>query len=83
MLRPVLLSLVLSAVGAGAVAVDQQASDVATWRWRVSTILDAQRAAAASPAVTDGAQVAETFDQRYQRYSARGLPEGSSDAGPR
>ncbi|MGD0186380.1 MAG: hypothetical protein ABSC25_14180 [Roseiarcus sp.] len=82
MLRPVLLSLVLSAVGAGAVAVDQQASDVATWRWRVSTILDAQRAAA-SPAVTDGAQVAETFDQRYQRYSARGLPEGSSDAGPR
>ena len=77
MLRPFLLSLVLTGRRRERLGADQPTSDVSTWRWSVSTILDAQRASASSPAVTDGAQVADTFGQRYQRYSRAGLPEGS------
>ena len=53
------------------VGADQPAPDVSTWRWSVSVILDAQRASAN----TVGAVPAESFGQRYERYSVLGLPE--------
>ncbi len=79
MLRPFLLSLVLSGLGAGSVGADPQASDVSTWRWSVSTILEAQRASA--PSV--GSVTAESFGQRYERYSVLGLPEVPAATGGR
>jgi hypothetical protein len=72
MYKPFLLSLVLSGLGAGAVGADQAPSDVSVWRWSVSTILDSQRASAGV-----GALPAYAFGQRYQRYSAVGLPEAA------
>ncbi len=71
MLRPFLLSLILSTLGAASVGADQPAPDVSTWRWSVSVVLDAQRASAN----TVGAVPAESFGQRYERYSVLGLPE--------
>ncbi len=79
MLRPFLLSLVLSGLGAVGAGADGAAPEMSTWRWSVSAILDAQRASA--PSV--GAVNTETFGQRYERYSALGLPEGPVEAGRR
>lgn len=79
MLRPFLLSLVLLALGAAGVGADQAAPDMSTWRWSVSVILDAQRASAA----TVGALPAESFGQRYERYSVLGLPEAPAETGRR
>ena len=79
MLRPFLLSLVLSGVAASGVGADPSAPDASTWRWTVSTILDAQRAS--DPVA--GAVTAESFGQRYERYSVLGLPEAPAAAGPR
>ncbi|MGD0640838.1 MAG: hypothetical protein ABSC22_08830 [Roseiarcus sp.] len=79
MLRPFLLSLVLAGFGVGGLGADQAASDVSTWRWSVSTILDAQRASS----IGVGAVPAKTFGQRYQRYSPSGLPEVPGEARPR
>lgn len=73
MIRPILLSFALSGLGAAGLGADsgaQTPSDIATWRWNVSTILEAQRN---SDGV--GATPAKTFAQRYERYSALGRPE--------
>lgn len=43
MLRPFLLALIVVGAGASSVGEVTQPSDVATWRWQVATILDAQR----------------------------------------
>ena len=50
MLRPFLLSLIVVGAGASSVGEVNQPSDVATWRWQVATILDAQRGEADSGA---------------------------------
>jgi len=71
MIRPFLLSLVLSCLGANAVAADPIKSDVSTWRWRVSIILDQQRRADPPPP----GDAAVAFVQRYERYSVNGSPE--------
>lgn len=75
MFRPFLLSFALAGFGAASIGVDsvsQNPSDVATWRWNVNTILDAQRN---SNGV--GATQSENFGQRYERYSELGQPEAS------
>jgi hypothetical protein len=77
MLRLFLLSLV--ALGASAASADQEPqptnistqADISTWRWHVNTILDAQRNQATPlPPVS----LADSFDQRYQRYEGAGQP---------
>jgi hypothetical protein len=72
MLRPFLLSLVAFGAGASSVGDVSSPSDVATWRWQVSSILDAQRgdSAVASPAVA--------YAQRYQRYEGQGQPAAAA-----
>ncbi len=71
MLRPFLLALIIVSAGASSVGEVDRPSDVATWRWQVATILDAQRGEAdtglASPA-------AGAYGQRYQRYEGQGQP---------
>ncbi len=79
MLRPFLLSLVLTGLGASSLGADQATSDVSTWRWSVSTILDAQHASTSGV----GAAPADAFGQRYRRYSPSGLPEFPAEARPR
>ena len=78
MYRPFVLSLALSAVGATGVAADSAgqttSSDVSTWRWHVSAILDAQRAPEGV-----GATQADAFAQRYQRYSVLGRLEAPQE----
>ncbi len=51
MLRPFLLALIVVGAGASSVGEVTQPSDVATWRWQVATILDAQRGEADSALV--------------------------------
>lgn len=70
MLRPFLLSLIVVGAGASSVGQGNPATDVSTWRWEVSSILDAQRGdgAIVSPAV------AGSYDQLYQRYEGQGQP---------
>jgi len=72
MLRPFLLSLIVVGAGASSVGEVTQPSDVATWRWQIATILDAQRGEADS-AVVSPATVGD-YDQRYQRYEGQGQP---------
>jgi hypothetical protein len=77
MYKPLLLSLALSGVGIAGVGADNEKtapSDVSTWRWQVSTILEAQRASRGV-----GATPAETFAQSYERYSVLGRPEATSE----
>jgi hypothetical protein len=70
MLRPFLLSLIVFGAGASGVGQASQPSDVATWRFEVSAILDAQRGdgATVSPAV------AGSYGQPYQRYEGQSQP---------
>ena len=77
MLKPFVMSLALTGLSAGAVGADGQNANPATWRWHVSRILAAQNA----DPDTVGALDARTFDQRYERYSAIGLPEPPSTRG--
>ena len=72
MLRPFLLALIVVGAGVSSVGDVTQPSDVATWRWQVATILDAQRSEADSALVSpaDGG----AYDQRYQRYEGQGQP---------
>jgi hypothetical protein len=71
MLRPFLLAVIIVGAGASSVGEVNQPSDVSTWRWQVSTILDAQRdeggAGVVAPAV-------ENYDQHYDRYEGQGQP---------
>jgi hypothetical protein len=75
MSTPIQLSLVagLSIAGVGAAAAD---NDPNVWRWYVASALSAQRAA--SPRLHEGRasaiETASGFRQRYERYSADGLP---------
>jgi hypothetical protein len=71
MLRPFLLALIVVGAGASSVGEVTQPSDVATWRWQVATILDAQRGEADAAIVSPAAGV---YDQRYQRYEGQGQP---------
>ena len=75
MFRPFLLAIALAGLSAASIGADslsQNPKDVATWRWSVNTILDAQRN-------SNSAGVAQSvnFGQRYERYSALGQPETS------
>ncbi len=79
MLRPFVLSLVLTGLGAGVAGAGDAAPDFSTLRWNVGVILDAQRASDPSA----DAMSAATFGQRYERYSVSGLPEIPAAAGPR
>ena len=82
MLKPFVISLALMSLGASAVGLDGSDSSPATWRWQVSQILEAQRAV--SEAGTGvGALDARSFDQRYERYSAVGLPEPTLRPNPK
>jgi hypothetical protein len=73
MLRPFLLSLIVVGVGASNVGEGSQPSDVATWRYQVSSILDAQH---------DGGGVASAavggYAQAYDRYDGQGRPVGGT-----
>jgi len=77
MLRPFVLSLVALVLVGGGVGVAQPTPDVSTWRWNVSVILAAQRTS--TPIV--GVAPAESFAQRYERYSVTGLPEVAAEPG--
>jgi len=74
MLKPVVMSLVLSGLGPTAVGANAADSDIATWRWRVSALLEAQHADP-SPLTMLGALDARDFGQQYERYSASGAPD--------
>ena len=66
------LILIATAIGGGAsyaaaateAAAGPSADDPSTWRWRVSSIL--------APRVEN---VADAFNQRYERYTPSGLPK--------
>jgi hypothetical protein len=81
MLKPFLMSLALMGLGASAVGHAGLDSSPATWRWQISQILDAQRAG--SEGTNVGALDARSFDQRYERYSAVGLPEATPRPNPK
>ena len=82
MLKPFVMSLALTSLGASAVGPDGLDSSPATWRWQVSQILDAQRASS-EVGGNVGALDARSFDQRYERYSAVGLPEPTLRPNPK
>ncbi len=69
-MRPFLLALIVVGAGASSIGEGARPSDVATWRWQVATILDAQRGEADSALTSP----AGAFDQRYQRYESQGQP---------
>jgi hypothetical protein len=76
MLKPLVMSLALTSLGASAVGADGQNSSPTIWRWHVTQILAAQRADSEALFIND----ARAFDQSYERYSAAGLPEPSTRA---
>ncbi len=77
--KPFVMALAILGFGVSGVGADQPSSNPSTWRYAISTILQAQRADARfSDAV--GSVAAADFGQRYQRYSATGQPEA---AGPK
>jgi hypothetical protein len=81
MLRQFVLSQIVLATAmfgtfGGAVGGDEQAPDVATWRWHVTGILEAQRGKSPGQ-VTIGAY---DFRQRYERYAPNGMPEAPAHA---
>jgi hypothetical protein len=76
MLKPFVLSLALTGLGATAMGADAPSPEASTWRWQVSMILDAQRENPRAAATADSL----AFDQRYERYSATGLPETPAKA---
>jgi len=76
MLRPFLLALVVVGAGASSVGEVTQPSDVATWRWQVATILDAQRGDTDSGLVSSAA--ASAYGQRYERYEGQGQPASAT-----
>ena len=82
MLKPFLMSLALTSLGARAAGADGSDSSPATWRWRVSQIMDAQRTGY-EVAANVGALDARSFDQRYERYSTLGLPEPTLRPNPK
>ena len=77
MLRPFLLALIVVGAGASSVGEDNQPSDVATWRWQVATILDAQRGETDSGLASNPG--AETYSQFYQRYEGQGQLAGAAN----
>lgn len=76
MLRPFLLALIVVGAGASSVGEVTPPADVATWRWQVATILDAQRGDAVSAIESPAA----AYDQRYQRYEGQGQPAPAAAA---
>jgi len=77
MLRPFLLALVVVGAGASSVGEGNRPSDVATWRWEVATILDAQRGGTDSGLPSNPG--ADAYGQRYQRYEGQGQPAGAAN----
>jgi len=82
------LILVLVAIGGGAsyaagvteVATGPIMDDPSTWRWQVSSILAGQSDTASRPIATVGALDADSFDQRYERYTPLGLPKARGNS---
>jgi hypothetical protein len=80
------LILVATAIGGGVgyaagvteVATGPGAADPSTWRWQVSSILATQGDATSRHLETVGVLDAQAFDQRYERYTPLGLPQGRS-----
>ena len=82
------LILVLTVVGGGAsyaagvteVATGPGMDDPSTWRWQVSSILAGQSVRASAPITTVGALDANSFDQRYERYTPLGIPRARGNS---
>ncbi len=82
------LILVLTVVGGGAsyaagvteVATGPGMDDPSTWRWQVSSILAGQSVRASAPIATVGALDANSFDQRYERYTPLGIPRARGNS---
>jgi hypothetical protein len=81
------LILAITAIGGGvgyAAGVTQVATgpgtdDPSTWRWHVSSILNSQSDASRRHGETVGLLDARAFDQRYERYTPLGLPQGRGE----
>jgi hypothetical protein len=82
------LILALTAIGGGVgfaagvseVATGPSTDDSSTWRWHVSSILAGQGEARSQGMETVGVLGAETFSQRYERYTPLGLPQPRGDS---
>ena len=72
MLRQFLTSLAMIGLYATAVGGEDTPRDIATWRWHVDVIRDAQRADAP---LTIGDY---DFRQQYERFAPNGMPEAPS-----
>jgi hypothetical protein len=76
MLRQLVVSQLIVAAATigtyrGAVSGDEQAPDIATWRWHVNAILQAQRTGPPG-----GLEIGVyDFRQKYERYGPNGMPE--------
>ena len=82
------LVLVLTAIGGGAsyaagvteAATGPGMDDPSTWRWQVTSILAQQSEATSRRVETVGILDADAFNQRYERYTPLGLPQGRGDS---
>jgi hypothetical protein len=68
------------AAGVSQVATGPGADDPSTWRWHVSSILNSQRDASRWRGETVGLLDAQAFNQRYERYTPLGLPQGRGES---
>jgi hypothetical protein len=72
MLKSILASFFLIAIGIAGASADEQSRDPSTWRWAATKAIEAQR----RPESSMLAEQSE-FTQRYERYSFNGQIEGS------
>jgi hypothetical protein len=81
------LILAITAIGGGVgyaagvteVATGPGTDDPSTWRWHVSSILTAQSDTTRREE-TVGLLDAQAFNQRYERYTPLGLPQGRGES---
>ena len=81
------LILAITAIGGGVgyaagvteVAPGLGTDDPSTWRWQVSSILNSQSNAIRQRGETVGLLGAQAFNQRYERYTPLGLPQGRGE----
>jgi hypothetical protein len=82
------LILAITAIGGGVgyaagvteVATGPGTDDPSTWRWHVSSILNAQSDTTRRREETVGLLDAQAFNQRYERYTPLGLPQGRGES---
>jgi hypothetical protein len=82
------LILAITAIGGGVgyaggvteVATGPGTDDPSTWRWHISSILNSQSDASRGRGETVGLLEAQAFNQRYERYTPLGLPQGRGDS---